>query len=80
MVAGPNNNAETAQNILASISALTEPGSTEADDQIRGQGMSSLANLSENVWDMISLHFALLWSTFCFTNGWNQALQIGGRL
>ena len=43
--------------LLAAMSVLTEFGSTEADDQIRGQGMSSLASLSEDVWNTFQCNY-----------------------
>ena len=42
--------------MLASMSTVTQDNynsSTEADDLIRGQGMSSLASLSQDVWDTL---------------------------
>ena len=45
--------------MLASMSAVTQDtysSSTEADDLIRGQGMSSLASLSQDVWDTLQCY------------------------
>ena len=45
--------------MLAYMSAVTQDtysSSTEADDLIRGQGMSSLASLSQDVWDTLQCY------------------------